>query len=396
MDNVNHNFAVLVLASVIFGLSVGIYDLLFPYYLDDLGLSFGSMGITFSIAALVVAFATVYTSSVSDVMGRKIFYSLGIGLGSVSAAMLPVFNSLPMLVVAKTLREGATRFRGSLHGVLIFEFARNRFVDLFAKSRGIEFLSEGSGQLMAGVLLVSLGFAKCFYFAAALLGVSLTIFFVGFREPKGPVQNKKPPGLRETFSPDLSKQLMLLAASSFIFSVGLSTSHNFIMPLFFAKKFGATVGQVSLILGLHRLSLAVPLLFSGMAIRWSLKRIYIFALLFEGITLSLTGLMPGLLASAGIFLMHDLFGAAFWMPVQAILIQHYARDRFRGKDVSKVMAIGFLGWIFGPLIAGWTSPVSLSLPFILSGILVASAIIPILLLRDPPAAEREIILGKGL
>ena len=47
---VRRNFATLIIVAILFGLSVGIYDLLFPYYLDDLGVSFANMGILFSVA----------------------------------------------------------------------------------------------------------------------------------------------------------------------------------------------------------------------------------------------------------------------------------------------------------------------------------------------------------
>jgi len=392
--SVRLNFASLIIVAVLFGLSIGIYDLLFPYYLDDLGVSFTSMGILFSVAALVIAFASVYIASASDVRGRKDYYSLGILLGSLSSFIAPLFTALPILVVSKTFREAAVNFRASLHGVLIYEFARGKFADFWAKSRGIEYLSEGSGQLIAGFLLITIGFTGSFFMAGLFFVASLLVFTLGFREARSPGSGGSPPSIRESFSLDLPVPLILLAASAFIFAVGLSVSHTFILPLFFAKKFGATVGQVSLILGLHRISF-VPLLISGRVVKYSLKRVYIISMLFEGIVISSSGLIPGLFLSAAIWLTHDVLGASIWLPAQASLIQHYARNEFRGKDVSRVRAIGALGWIFGPLIAGWAAQVSISLPFIISGIIVASSIVPIIFVRDPETAPELRIGGPG-
>jgi hypothetical protein len=295
-------------------------------------------------------------------------------------------------VVSKTFREAAVNFRASLHGVLIYEFARGKFADFWAKSRGLEFASEGSGQLLAGFLLVSIGFTNSFFVAGLLFIASLLVFVFSFREARTPSSDSSPPSLRETFSLDLPRPLILLAASAFIFAVGLSVSHTFILPLFFAKKFGASVGQVAIILGLHRMTF-LPLLVTGRVVKYSLKRVYIFTMIFEGIVLSASGLVPGLVLSAAIWLLHDIFGASLWLPAQAQLIQHYARDEFRGKDVSRVMAIGALGWIFGPLIAGWAAPLSISLPFVISGLIVASSVVPIVFVRDPDI-RAELALGK--
>jgi len=385
----------LVVASAIFGLSVGIYDILFPYYLDDVGVGFEGMGIIFSLAALATAIASVHIASASDLHGRKWSYSSGIVLGSLSSSMVPLIRAVPLLAVAKALREAATRFRDSLHGVLIFESARWRFADFFAKARGLEYLSEGSGQLVAALLLAALGFAGSFQLVALLLLASLCIFYLGFRETRQRDVGRKLTGLRETYSLDIPGPLKLVAISSFLFAVGLSTSHSFIMPLFFSKKFGASVGQVSLILGLHRLSLALPLLFSGMLMRRSLRKTIVLSMLYEGAAISATGLLPGLLASTAVWLTHDILGASLWIPAQAILIQHYAREDFRGRDASKVTAVGALGWIFGPAIAGWTSSISVSIPFILSGAVVAASGIPLLPLREPSLDERDGVLGKS-
>lgn len=389
------SLASLVVASAIFGLSVGIYDILFPYYLDDVGVGFEGMGIIFSLAALATAIGSVYIATASDLRGRKWSYASGIVLGSLSSAMIPFVRAVPLLAAAKTLREAATRFRDSLHGVLIFESARSKFADFFAKARGLEYLSEGSGQLVAASLLATLSFLGSFQLVALLLLVSLCIFYMGFRETREPDVARKRASLREAYSLNIPGPLKLVAVSSFLFAVGLSTSHNFIMPLFFSRKFGATVGQVSLILGLHRLSLALPLLFSGMLMKRSLRKTIMLSMLYEGAAISATGLAPGLLASTAVWLTHDIFGASLWIPAQAVLIQHYARDKVRARDASKVIAVGALGYIFGPVIAGWTSSVSVSIPFILSGVVVAASGIPLLPLREPSATERDGVVMRA-
>jgi len=382
---VRRNLVVLLSVCVIFGLAVGVYDVLLPYYLDFLGMSMQTMGLIFSVAALVIALTSIYIASLSDIWGRKSFYSAGVLIGALAASLTPLAKASPLLVVAKTLREAATRFRDSLQGVLIYEFASKRFMDFFSKTRGLEYLSEGSGQMVAGTMLILAGFSGSFYICAAMLLVAAGLFVAGFREQRrrDTAEASRLP-LGEVFSLRLPRPLALITVSSFVFSFGLSTSHCFIMPLFFAKKFGASVVQVSMILGLHRLSLALPLIFTGALIRSSFKRLYFLSMLYEGFALALSGAAPTLLTSAAVWLTHDVGGAGLWIPIQAGFIQRYARPELRARDASRVRALGSLGWIFGPILAGLLAPVSISLPFVASGLIVASSALPIVMLRDAP------------
>ena len=379
------NIAVLILVSSIFGLSVGVYDVLLPYYLDFLGLSMQTMGLIFSLAALIIALSSIYMASLSDVWGRKAFYSAGVLIGAAAASFTPLARTPSLLVVAKTMREAATRFRDSLQGVLIYEFASKRFMDFFSKTRGLEYLSEGSGQMIAGSVLVLAGFSGSFYICGVMLLIASAVFFAGFREKKRASrlgQARLP--LKEIFSLHLPRPLTLITLSSFVFSLGLSTSHCFIMPLFFAKKFGATVVQVSIILGLHRLSLALPLIFTGSLVKSSFKKLYILSMVYEGSALAISGAAPTLLLSSVVWLTHDVGGAGLWIPIQAGFIQRYARPGLRARDASRVRALGSLGWIFGPVLAGVLAPVSIGLPFIVSGLIVVSSVMPILALKDAP------------
>jgi len=106
--------------------------------------------------------------------------------------------------------------------------------------------------------------------------------------------------------------------------------------------------------------------------------------LYEGFALAVSGAAPTLLTSAAVWLTHDVGGAGLWIPIQAGFIQRYARPELRARDASRVRALGSLGWIFGPILAGLLAPVSISLPFVASGLIVASSALPIVMLRDAP------------
>jgi len=85
-----------------------------------------------------------------------------------------------------------------------------------------------------------------------------------------------------------------------------------------------------------------------------------------------------------------MIGAGIWLPPQNTLMQQFAKPESRGAEVSKVMALSYFGFIIGPPLAGWLYERSVSLPFIVGGVVMSLSALVLLLLRvdaAPAAAE---------
>jgi predicted MFS family arabinose efflux permease len=178
--------------------------------------------------------------------------------------------------------------------------------------------------------------------------------------------------------------LIIIMISVFIFNIGMTTSHCFIMPLFFSEKFGVSEYAVSWVMLLHRLTIALPLLLAGSLRIRRLKAVYIGALAFEGTLLSASALIPHFHPAAGVWLLHDLLGAGVWIPVQGLLIQQHTSPETRALTVGKLMAYGGIGTIIGPWLAGHLSQhLNISAPFFASGLLLILAALALLPLRLP-------------
>jgi len=193
--------------------------------------------------------------------------------------------------------------------------------------------------------------------------------------------------LRELISFDLHPNLLLIALSGIIFAIGLQLSHSFYMLLFFTEHFGATPAQVSVIMVIHRFTLALPLLIVSQFKLTNLKAWYIAGLVAQGTVIAASALLPWLWVSAGVWLLHDLIGAGIWLPIQSTLIQQYSRDETRGLEVGKVLAWGGIGSVAGPLAAGYLANAATTLPFLASGLLVLLSAVPLCWLKLAPAAE---------
>ena len=154
------------------------------------------------------------------------------------------------------------------------------------------------------------------------------------------------------------------------------------MPLFFLKKFSVSPFLVGILLALHKVSLGFPLLITGKLIKKYHKKIFLYAIIFQGITISLTVFMPTFLLACIIFLLHDILGASFWQPIYNSYIQKFSRETKRGKDTSVVFAYTSIGKVFAPVFAGYLASLNINYPFFFSGLITIFAFIPILTLPD--------------
>lgn len=402
----NRNIKTVLAVSVLFGASTGIYEFVLPYYLDECGLSFQSMARVFAIAAAGMLLVRVLMGRMADLWGRKPFYGLSLGGSALAMWLTPASATVLGQSILKTLREAMFLTRDTLHPVVLYEEHRGRFMDFIGKTRGFEFLFQAAGTLVSGVTfagitiagatVLALGTTGNLRLAAILLAVAFFLFYAVFRErPREQHEAPKPGRLRDLFSFDMHWNLKVILVSFLIFNIGFTTSHCFIMPLFFSKKFGVTEYAVSWVMVLHRVTIALPLLLAGFFRIRRLKLAYIGALIIEGILQSASAFMPTFTGASAVWLLHDLVGAGIWIPVQNLIIQDYTRPDQRALQVGKMLAYGGIGTIIGPWLAGHLleapylpETMRISAPFFMSGVLmIAAAVILFALRLDRPRTD---------
>jgi hypothetical protein len=287
--------------------------------------------------------------------------------------------------ILKTFRDTAALTRETLYPVVLYEEQQSGFLNLIGKFRGLEYLLQAGGTLLAGIIIAALanplaGYRVSLYLAGGTLLIAALLWFALFAEHFRPAPQQVI-SLRELFSIDLHPNLLLLAISGIIFTFGLQISHSFYLPLFFTERFGASGAVVSIIMVIHRLTIALPLLIVGNLPLKNLRAWYVGAMLVEGVTMGASALIPHFWTSAGIFLLHDFIGAGIWSPIQATLIQRYSRDARRGLEVGKVLAWSSIGSIAGPLAAGALAASNPVLPFFTSGLFMALSAVPLCWLK---------------
>jgi len=379
---VNRNVKVVLAVAVLFGAATGIYEFVLPYYLRERSLSFQSMGTIFGISAAGMLALRVVMGQLADRWGRKLFYSLSLGGSAAAMGLTPLSGSLAGQAALKTLREAMFLTRDTLHPIILYEESRGRFMDFMGKTRGCEFLFQGAGTLICGLTFAALGAGSNLLLAAGFTGLGFLAFALLFGESWQPHQKLSSGRVRELLSFQMHPNLKIITLSVFIFNIGLTTSHCFIMPLFFSEKFRVSEATVAWVMVGHRLTIALPLLLAGTLAVRNLKGVYVGALAVEGVIQASAAVIPNFHGAAAVWLLHDLLGAGLWIPVQNLIIQEHTRPESRALEMGKVLAFGGVGTIVGPFLAGFLSEqVNVSAPFLVSGVGMFASAIPLLWLR---------------
>lgn len=386
----NRNVKTVLAVSVLFGATSGIYEFIFPYYLKERGISPESMGAIFATAAAGMLAVRVIMGQLADRWGRKPFYSASLAGTAVVVGLTPTSGAVWGQVLLKTVREAMFLTRDTLHPVILYEASRGQFMKLIGKTRGFEFLFQGMGTIVATVTLVWIGTAGNLLLAGALSGVGFVIFWSFFRENWTAHRSLNRGGLRQLLSFDMHRNLRIITISVFIFNIGLTTSHCQVMPLFFSEKFHVSMQTVGWVMVAHRLTIALPLLLAGNVWMRNLKGVYIAALIIEGVIQGGAALIPSFGWAAGVWLFHDFLGAGVWTPVQNFIIQEYTTPAKRALEVGKLLAYGGIGSVIGPLLGGILfERVSVSAPYLVSGIGMMLCVVPLFWLRLDPQLGRE-------
>jgi len=348
------------------------------------------MGLIFGLAEFGILGVRYVVGASSDATGRKPFFVWSLGLAGISAAALPAFPFSVAIGALKLVRDAAGVVREAMRSIVVYEAAGSRFVKWIGRMVGSEFFFMALGAAATGVMIERAGYAWLFVASGACSIVSAGIIWRWLREERGvlPPVARSAGGRGAWLGLDLPPGLKVIAASSFVFNLGLFMSHNFYLLLFWRDKFHLDIPQLSLLQTFHRFSLGIPMLLIG---EWGLRRtwqkhnlaICVVAMAAQGLCIALSGAIPVFPVAVGFFLIHDVIGAAVFSPILASFVQGYARPGQRGRDVAMVTGIGQLGGIIGPPLAGrlvdqfhWASG-----PYVFSGAFIVLA--GLLMLRLP-------------
>jgi len=352
------HFPLLMTVAALFGLGIGIYDSVLPFLLAHWRNPSMKMGIIFGASGVAMFFMRVYLGDLSDRFGRKTFYAAALGVGAGLTFATPFAPSLVAQTGLRSLRDASFQTYQGMHQLVLYEESVEKYLDYMGKTQGSQYLAEALGARAAGVTIQrgGHGYSASMHIAAIAFFVAFCAFAALYRSPAVDRRREPTVSLRQLFGLDLSPELRLMTIANLIFTVGLATSHCFVMQLFFKYKFGASESHISIIMMLHRLVAAVPLLLVGWVVKRHLKAVYITFLTLEGLALIVSAYIPNFILATGVWLTHDLLGAGIWIPVQSTLMQQHSRHSVRGRDISSCSNTRGIVFEGGISASRWPSP----------------------------------------
>ncbi|MBO3833124.1 MAG: MFS transporter [Candidatus Brockarchaeota archaeon] len=365
----------LVVSTWVFGFSFGLYEIMFPLYMDNVSISLMEIGYVFTASAIFIAFLSIFLGAKSDKYGRKVFIALASLLAGLSYFFTPHFRSVGVMVLVKILFDSAVAIRNAVFATMVYEQDRRGFIASYSKVSGLEFTSQALGLASAGLLISTYGYRLPLVFSGLLqlIGFIAIVFFFPKQEVPAARRNTKNLGGKRV-TKGLNRGLMIMAVSGLVVTIGGSATHSFITPMFFSKKFSLPPEKLSILMTVHRLSLGIPMLFSSRIItglkKFSHKSSLILFTCIQGIFTSLATVPSDFTTSAALWLLHDPAGASVWLPLRSYLVQKYCNDESRGRDFNVVNFVSSLGNIIGPYLAGYTGSININLPFFVGGLVI--------------------------
>jgi MFS family permease len=365
--SVDKNVKVIFVSGLLSAFVIGIFELLFPFYLESIGISLIDMGLIISASTLVISFLRIILGEYADVYGKKKVYLASCATGIASKAFFPFSLDQLQVLGAKFLNDLQDNLRQTVHGVMLYENAKDSYTRLLSWFTTVEFLLQASGTIFFAFFLSYLGYSGLFLFLAAVEAAKFTILLM-YRENKK--KEGKKMSLREAYSFKIDRNLLILALTSAIAALGFGIAHGFLLPLYFQGKYNLDVTQISILTVLHRLSFMTTPLAERVIKKMGLRKTHIFTTSAYALSFLAIGLwtfpIPIFVA---LFLIHDLLGGGIGSTATSVMMQKLTDDETRSRQINTFNAIQTPLAILAPSMSGMLAAMSWDYTFIVGGLL---------------------------
>lgn len=378
----NRNFIILIIVMSIGAFSYSIFDVIFPLYLDYKGISLPNIGIIFALPILLFIIMRVIVGVEADKHGRKPFYSLAIITGSLTKFLFVLANSVWQFLLINVFEKISSAFNDSTDHLLIYESApKKKTGSAFGTIRGILSVLSFVGTLIAGSLLVFLGYINTLVFCALFLVATIPIF-LKFKEKRFSNKNNYSNILEIFDFRNLPRNLKVYTIADFFYEISMSMIFLFSIQLFLTKVFGVSPIVLSIVLAGYTFLYAMGSLFLGKLSDVHLpKRVYAYSCILSTIILLVIGFAPTVYLVSLLWVLLGIF-LGIEGPASRKMMNMYARPKFRGRDTNISRAISGIGEFAGPLLAGYIGVYGFNPIFIVSGIFLVFSAFVMNLIKD--------------
>jgi len=364
---VDKNVKVIFVSGLLSAFIVGIFELLFPFYLESVGISLIDMGLIISVSTLVISFLRIFLGEYADVYGKKKVYLASCATGVASKTLFPFSINELQILGTKFLNDLQDNLRMTVHSIMLYENARDSYAKFLSWFTTVEFLLQASGTIFLAFFLYLLGYSGLFLVLALVEAVKFLILMF-YRE--GNRKEGKKMSLKEAYSFKIDRNLLVLSLVSAISGLGFGIAHGFLLPLYFQGKYNLDIAQISLLTVLHRLAFMTTPLSERVIKKLGLRKTYIFTTSAYALSFIAIGLwtfpIPVFVA---LFLVHDLLGGGIGSTATSVMTQNLTDDETRSRQINTFNAVQTPLAILAPGMSGILAAMSWDYTFLAGGIL---------------------------
>jgi DHA1 family solute carrier family 18 vesicular amine transporter 1/2 len=325
-----------------------------PILAKDLDPSGTLVGYVVSAWFLARVFIEMPSGLISDRIGRRRLFMLGIGLSAVGSLMCALASSIYFLIAGRALWGfGAALFFSNNTAMLIDLFdseQRGRAVGTF---QGIEFIGSLIGAPIGALLAELTGYFFVFYITFSLISVGCLLAFLS----KELRTMGKATGIAATSTPSLSDSLKSLMQWGLLVICVVSFTRMFVMngvmstvfPLYLHETLGFDVSIIGLITAARTGGFTAATILSGyLSDRIGRKKTILLGLVIEALCIYGYTVVDalGFIIPLGIV---DGLGAGLVSVTLTVLLSYIVKSEFRGISIGLFRTFMDVGGIFGPI-----------------------------------------------
>jgi len=358
-------------------LGMGLIGAFLPLLAKDLDPSGSLVGLVVSAWFLARVFIEIPSGFLSDRIGRRRLFMLGIGLAVGGSLLCATAPTIAFLIAGRAIWGfGIALFFLSNTAILFDLFdpaVRGRAVGTF---QSIEMIGSFIGGPIGGVLAGVIGYNAVFYFTVALTGFSLVLAFA-LKDLKGiggrPPQPLSQPSLRDALSSLKRWPILVICLTCLARMLIMNGVMSTVFQLYLYENLGFGVTLIGIVVGARTAGTAAATLASGyLSDRFGRKRIILLGLVLEAPCLYAYTLVSSFTAILLVGFL-DAFGAGLAWTTLIVLLSEIVKPEYRGVAIGFYRTFMDVGGVLGPLLfMAIATTLGMSLPFLVGAILLLS------------------------
>jgi MFS family permease len=353
-----------------------------PILASELDPTGGLVGYVVSAWFLARIFVEIPSGFLSDQIGRRKLFLIGVALSATGALLCATAQSIYFLIVGRALWGfGAALFFSNNTAILIDMFDsehRGRAVGTF---QGIEFIGSLIGAPIGAFLAELGGYYFVFYLTFALISISclLSFFSKGLKSIGAPKESAGTfkPTVFESLSSIIKWELLVLCVISFSRMFIMNGVMSTVFPLYLHEGLGFEVSLIGIVTAARTVGFITATFVSGnLSDKIGRRSTIMIGLVIEAVCLGVYTVLNSLLPILAVGVIDGL-GAGLVSVTLTVLLSDIAEPAFRGISIGLFRTFMDAGGIVGPIVfMALAKTINVQTPFYAAAvILVAMAFI---------------------